>query len=108
MTSTHICPAPQNGIYHSGYRTKAVYALPCVLHAPPISFHHPTASLEYLSVCIVEADCVVITRLYFQHKMGTKIAVPEMALNTHHFPSVRLSAQGITCPQNASHNVLGE
>jgi hypothetical protein len=32
----------------------------------------------------------------FQHAMGTRIAIPEILLNTWGFSSVRLSTQGVT------------
>jgi hypothetical protein len=52
-----------------------------------------------------EAGRDVITR---QHKMGFKIAPPDVSLNTQDFSSVRLPAPRTVRRQNTSHSVFGE
>jgi hypothetical protein len=37
-----------------------------------------------------------VTRVYFEHTMGTKIIMLDMLLNAQDFSSVRLPAEGVT------------
>lgn len=40
-----------------------------------------------------------INRFYFQHTLGTIIAICEILLSTQDFPCIRLLSEGMLCPQ---------
>jgi hypothetical protein len=49
-----------------------------------------------------------VTRFYFEHTVGTKIAIPEISLNTRDFPSVRLATRSVTWPQRCFRRTIPE